>query len=101
MKKKLPIKKSPQTTSSPPKPAAVGVMKNPFSVTKTSVYPGGFIMLYGPPGEGKTTVAAHAPKPLFTHTSDEQGIKFALSKKVVPADLSEWLVELDPLFPTG
>ena len=58
-------------------------------------------MLYGPPGEGKTTVAAHAPKPLFTHTSDEQGIKFALSKKVVPADLSEWLVELDPLFPTG
>jgi hypothetical protein len=109
--KKLPLKKKPVTgsapakaatkKSSPAKPAVVKAMDNPFNTTTDFIEPGIFILPYGPPGEGKTTVFAHAPAPLFVHTSDEQGIKQALAKGVVPADVKNWLVELEPLFNTG
>ena len=96
-----PAKKKSKTVKS-----VIDVISNPFVTQADFEEPGKFFMLYSPPGEGKTTVAAHAPNPLFIHTSDEQGIKQAITYKVVPAEVKDWLVELNPVcdideIPTG
>jgi hypothetical protein len=81
--------------------SVIPALNNPFSTETSFKEPGKFIVIYAPPGEGKTTVAAHAPSPLFIHTSDEQGIKQAITAGVVPQDLRNWLIELEPVFDVG
>jgi len=103
VKKKV-FKKKETVNSSPPakkkvvKPQ-VASLDNPFPVLTDYIEPGKFLVIHSPPGEGKTTIAAHAPDPLFIFTSDEQGIKQALHAKVVPASVRNYLVELDPVCP--
>jgi hypothetical protein len=58
---------------------------------------GRFLMLYGPPGMGKTTLAAKFPKCAFITTSGEQGIYLYKEKGLVSKDMP--IVQLDPLFP--
>lgn len=77
----------------------VAQLDNPFPVLTDYTEPGKFIIIHSNPGEGKTTIAAHAPDPLFIFTSDEQGVKQALHAKVVPKDVKNYLVELDPVCP--
>jgi DNA polymerase III delta prime subunit len=55
-----------------------------------------FIMLYGPPGEGKTTVAAQMDKPLFVATAGEQGIH--IHKKHKRVDPTIPVIDLPQLF---
>lgn len=58
------------------KAAVAAALKNPFpTLTGDQPTPGKFLLFYGDPGVGKTTVAAHAPKPLFVTTSSEKGIR--------------------------
>lgn len=109
VKKKPPIKKKP-AKSAPAKKVPVkktskkvvtgkaGVLDNPFPTLGEFSEPGKFIVLYGPPGEGKSTVSAFFPDPLFIFTSDEQGIKQALAAEVVPPEVKNHLVELNPLY---
>lgn len=98
----LPVKKkSPKPSPAKPVQKAVGkVLANPFSTEQDLPKVGKFILVYGPPGEGKTTVFAHAPDPLFVYTDDEQGIISAITTKVVPENVKDWLIHLDPLFGT-
>jgi hypothetical protein len=105
MKKKA-FKKKAETISSPAKKKRVvkdqvATLDNPFPVLTDYTEPGKFIVIHSPPGEGKTTIAGHAPDPLFIFTSDEQGIKQALHAKVVPPSVKDYLVELDPVCPLG
>lgn len=60
---------------------------------------GRFLMLYGPPGLGKTTLAAQFPKPMFITTSGEQGIYLYKERGMVSKDMP--IVQLDPLFAHG
>jgi len=53
-------------------------------------------MFYGNPGEGKTSLAAQFPAPLFVITSGEQGIYHLKKGGVVPADVP--VLQLDPLY---
>jgi len=90
-------------------PLAPAVRANPLSklvLTNSSPFThassdipkqGKFFMLYGDPGEGKTTIAAQFPKPLFIITAGETGIDSA--KKVGVADKDIPIVRLDPLYP--
>ena len=71
-------------------------LNNPFSVDKDRVPHGRLILIYGPPGISKTTTAAHAPGALFVCTHDEQGIYEALDAGVVPQDLKDYVITLDP-----
>ena len=79
----------------------VATLDSPFPLLTDYDEPGKFLCIYSPPGEGKTTVAAWAPDPLFIFTSDEQGIKQALVAGVVPKDIKNYLVELDPVCNLG
>lgn len=60
---------------------------------------GKFFLIYGEPGEGKTTVAAQFPKPLFIITHGETGIDSA--KKVGVADKDIPVVRLPELYRNG
>lgn len=54
-------------------------------------------MFYGPPGEGKTSLAAQFDAPLFVITSGEQGIYHLKKSGVASKDIP--VVQLDPLYP--
>lgn len=77
----------------PPRPSAPAV-SNPFA-TATSELPtlGRFVMIYAPPGGGKTSLAAQFPSPLFVITSGETGIHY-LKKRGV-ADTNIPVITLD------
>jgi len=80
------------------KAAVAKAMGNPFpTLTGDQVQPGKFLLFYGEPGVGKTTVAAHAPHPLFVTTSSEKGIQEAVSVGVVPAEVADNIVVLPAL----
>jgi hypothetical protein len=73
-------------------------LSNPFpTLPPDHPSPGKFILIHGDPGEGKTTVAAHAPAPLFVSTSDEKGILEAVQAGVVPSEVKDNIVILPPL----
>ena len=59
---------------------------------------GKFMLMYGEPGEGKTTLAAQFPKPLFIITHGETGIDSA--KKVNVADKDIPVIRLPELYKT-
>ena len=94
------IKKKPislQTSSTTSKPiSSVKPPSNPFNATTEIPNSGIFTLLYGPPGEGKTTFASQFPKPLFIITNGETGIYSA--KKTSVADKSIPVLELEGLF---
>lgn len=89
------------------KAAQAAAMSNPFpTVDGDAMKVGKFLLVYGEPGSGKTTTAAHAPNPLVVTTSDEKGILEAVSAGVVPTEVRDNIVVLPPLadpdkIPTG
>lgn len=95
------------TTATPPRPAkrapqrpSVIAGSNPFEdLTNESAEHGKFLMLYSEAGEGKTTLAAQFPDPVFIVTSGEQGIYLYKQRGLVPQDTP--VIQLDPLLPHG
>ena len=89
----------PAPTNKPPAQRPVHTAsQNPFEdMIEERVAHGRFIMFYGPPGMGKTTLAAKFPKCAFVTTSGEQGIYLYKEKGLVSKDMP--IVQLDPLFP--
>jgi len=80
------------------KKTASPALSNPFPTLPQGYQtPGKFILVHGDPGEGKTTVTAHAPKSLFITTADEKGILEAVQAGVVPPDVKDHIVVLPPL----
>jgi peptidoglycan hydrolase-like protein with peptidoglycan-binding domain len=83
----------PPKRNSPPKKTTTAkkgpAVKSPFvgaeSAPKENL--GRFILIYGPPGEGKTSLAGQFEKPLFFTTYGEQGIHYLKKAGVVPADI--------------
>lgn len=57
---------------------------------------GKFLMLYSEAGEGKTTLAAQFPSPVFIVTSGEQGVYLYKERGVISRNIP--VVPLDPLF---
>ncbi len=93
------MKKRPQQPLAS-KPLAQPSVKvsSPFTFASASIpRTGKFFLIYGEPGEGKTTVAAQFPKPLFIITAGETGIDSAKNAKVAELDIP--VVRLDPLYP--
>ena len=82
----------------PPKPPATvtAVLDNPFGASTDIPDVGSFMMIYAPPGEGKTSLAGQFDKPLFVITSGEQGIYHLKKSGVVSSDIP--VVQLDPLY---
>jgi DNA polymerase III delta prime subunit len=91
----------PAPTTKPPAAKALpshSASRNPFEdMIEDRPAHGRFLMLYGPPGMGKTTLAAKFPKCAFITTSGEQGIYLYKEKGLVSKDMP--IVQLDPLFP--
>jgi energy-coupling factor transporter ATP-binding protein EcfA2 len=86
---------NPGTTPSRP---AVTASSNPFADSiDTRTSQGKFLMLYGESGEGKTSLAANFPKPLFIATSGEQGVFLLKQKGVIPKDTP--VISLPELYP--
>jgi len=84
--------------SSPVTPAKKKTLSNPFNTIQSDFTPPGkFILVYGEPGRYKTTTMAHAPNTLFVTTSDEKGILEAVQAEVVPPDIRDNIVVLEPL----
>lgn len=83
---------------SPTKSSAVTkALPNPFSDSSTEIKKEGkFILIYSPPGEGKTTLAAQFPDPLFIITHGETGIHSAKRKGVANKNIP--VIELEPLY---
>lgn len=95
------LKKKPQPLNTSLKSSTEPTIKppaNPFNATTEVPNAGIFTLLYGPPGEGKTTFAAQFPKPLFIITNGETGIFSAKNTGV--ADKSIPVLELEGLFAT-
>ncbi len=67
----------------PPKP--IPKLTKPVQSKPPAVEPdlGTFMLVYSPPGYGKTTLAAEFPKPVFFTTHDEQGIRVLQKAKVI------------------
>lgn len=77
---------------------AIKASSNPFDdLIDTRTTQGKFLMLYGEAGEGKTSLAAQFPAPLFVVTSGEQGIFLLKQRSVVSQNLP--VIALDELFP--
>ena len=95
--KKKPISSETSLTTSKPI-SSVKPPNNPFNATTEIPNSGIFTLLYGPPGEGKTTFASQFPKPLFIITNGETGIYSA--KKTGVADKSIPVLELKKLYTT-
>lgn len=91
----------------PTKPTATHVIpqklpqrQSPFTYASEDIpEQGKFILMYGEPGEGKTTLAAQFPAPIFIITHGETGIDSA--KKVGVADKSIPVVRLPELYKNG
>jgi hypothetical protein len=84
---------SPTKSSAPTTKA----LPNPFSDSSTEIKKEGkFILIYSPPGEGKTTLAAQFPDPLFIITHGETGIHSAKRKGVAAKSIP--VIELEPLY---
>lgn len=72
-------------------------IQNPFSNSSTDIpNEGKFILIYGPPGEGKTTFAAQFPNPIFVITHGETGIHHA--KRLKLCDTNIPVIELPALY---
>ena len=78
------------------KPAATKVVSNPFDADVEIPMQGKFFLIYGEPGEGKTTLAAQFPKPIFIITHGETGIDSA--KRMGVADKDIPVVRLPELY---
>ena len=97
--KKRPVSRTLTGTGSSKPPLGVLTPKtnSPFTYASSNIpKTGKFVLGYGEPGEGKTTVAAQFPKPLFIITAGETGIDSA--KKVGVADKDIPVVRLEPLY---
>jgi len=95
----------PPTPKKPLRPAGTGIpagtakpkLPNPFSDSSTAIPDEGkFIMIYSPPGEGKTTLASQFPSPMFIITHGETGIHAAKRKGVADKDIP--VIELPALY---
>jgi hypothetical protein len=75
------------------------VVGNPFGAVTEAADNGTFIVLYGAPGCGKTSLAGRFPKPLFIIASDEQGIHILKKRKGIDNNIP--VVELPPLWSDG
>lgn len=90
--KRRPVAKS-TTSVSTTKP----ITTSPFThASKDIPKQGKFILIFGPPGEGKSTLAAQFPEPIFIITHGETGIDSA--KKVGVADKDIPVVRLPELY---
>lgn len=92
------MKKRPSqpTTQPSAKPLA---RPSPFKFANTDVPDTGkFIMMFGEPGEGKTTLAAQFPAPIFIITHGETGIDSAKNAGVAAKDIP--VVRLEELYNT-
>lgn len=78
----------------PPTRPPVKAVANIFDASNIVPALGRFMMFYGPPGEGKTSLAGQFEKPLFVTTSGEQGIHYLKKAGVVSTDIP--VVTLDP-----
>jgi hypothetical protein len=76
----------------------LAVVTNPFNAKTEIPEQGKFFLIYGEPGEGKTTLAAQFPKPIFITTHGETGIDSA--KRVNVADKDIPVVRLTELYPS-
>lgn len=86
----------PKAVGSPVKPV-VNAGQNPFAdLTADIGKHGRFLMIYSEAGEGKTTLAANFPDPLFIVTSGEQGIQLYRQQGLIPKTVP--VIPLDPLF---
>ena len=95
--------------SQPPRPAkrvpqparpSVTAGANPFEdLIDDTVKHGKFLMIYSEAGEGKTTLAAQFPSPMFIVTSGEQGVYLYRQQGKIPQSVP--VVQLDPLLPHG
>jgi hypothetical protein len=91
-----PIKRAPAPPTN--RPAITASSQNIFEdLIEAKPQHGRFLMLYSPPGMGKTTLAAQFPAPMFITTSGEQGIYLYKERKLVPADIP--IIQLEPLAP--
>ena len=78
--------------------AVAEAMSNPFAtINIDEVNPGKFLLVFGEPGSGKTTTAAHAPAPLIVTTNDEKGIIEAVNAGVVPEEVKDNIIVLPAL----
>jgi hypothetical protein len=91
-----PIKRQPAPPTN--RPAITASSQNIFEdLIEAKPQHGRFLMLYSPPGMGKTTLAAQFPAPMFITTSGEQGIYLYKERNLVPADIP--IIQLEPLAP--
>lgn len=93
------MKKRPSqpTTQPSAKPLARPSTSSPFRFASSSVPDTGkFIMMFGDPGEGKTTLAAEFPEPIFIITHGETGIDSAKNAGVARKDIP--VVRLEELY---
>lgn len=89
----LPIRKSPSSVNVPAK-------QSHFSHASTNIpEQGKFILMYGEPGEGKTTLAAQFPNPIFIITHGETGIDSAKKAGVANKDIP--VIRLPELYKNG
>ena len=68
-------------------PAPTGDITSRIQVGKPEKPAGEKLVIYGEPGLGKTTTAAHAPKPVFLLPPDDPGLKKLISRGMVPEDV--------------
>jgi hypothetical protein len=94
------MKKRPsQPTSTHVIPQKLPPKQSPFKFANTDVPDTGkFIMMFGEPGEGKTTLAAQFPAPIFIITHGETGIDSAKNAGVADKDIP--VVRLEELYNT-
>lgn len=86
-----------QPTAKPAVQPSIKAGSNPFAdLMEESSNHGRFLMIYSEAGEGKTTLAAQFPSPMFVTTSGEQGIQLYRQQGLVPKSVP--VIPLAPLF---
>lgn len=95
------MKRRPVTkTTPPPKQAKAPTSSSLFTYASSDIpEQGKFVLIYGEPGEGKTTLAAQFPAPIFIITHGETGIDSAKNAGV--ADKTIPVVRLPELYKNG
>lgn len=87
----------PANPMAPPATPRMRAGENPFDdLIDESPTHGRFILLYSEAGEGKTTLAAQFPAPLFIASSGEQGVHIHKQRGAIPPSVQ--VIDLDPLY---
>lgn len=93
------MKRRPTTPTTKPAPS-VTTRSSPFTHASEDIpNQGKFFLIYGEPGEGKTTVAAQFPSPIFIITHGETGIDSAKKAGVANKDIP--VIRLPELYKNG